>query len=127
MAFSFFGGGVFDCKTDRAREHDGYFREKSRKGDWIMGDFSKEVQFEIVKHIGVITTHSTGWRKEVNIVSWNRGKPKIDIRDWSPDHEHMSRGVTFTESEFRKVMDLVRQDRQEKHAMSKPKDMGYER
>lgn len=92
-----------------------------------MRDFSREIQFEIVEHIGVLKIHTSGWRKEVNMVSWNRGKPKIDIRDWSEDHKNMSRGVTLTETEFDKMVDLLNRNKPEKHAMSKPKDKGYER
>ena len=56
-------------------------------------DFDREVTFEIVEEIGVIATHSTGWKKELNLVSWNGGQAKYDIRDWDPDHERMSRGI----------------------------------
>ncbi|MEI3503270.1 MAG: PC4/YdbC family ssDNA-binding protein [Anaerovoracaceae bacterium] len=46
-------------------------------------------------------TYPTGWRKELNLVSWNGGAPKYDIRDWDPDHERMSRGITLHEKEMR--------------------------
>lgn len=58
-----------------------------------------EVTFEIMEHIGVIDARKDGWKKEVNIVSWNGGEPKIDIRDWDPSHERMSRGITLFEKE----------------------------
>ena len=58
-----------------------------------------EVTFEIMEHIGVIDARKDGWKKEVNVVSWNGGEPKIDIRDWSPDHERMSRGITLFEKD----------------------------
>ena len=35
--------------------------------------FDREVRFEILEHIGIISTHPTGWNKELNIVSWNGG------------------------------------------------------
>ena len=63
---------------------------------------NKEVTFEIMEHIGVIDTYPNrdqAWTKEVNIVSWNGGPAKIDIRDWSADHERMSRGITLTEEQ----------------------------
>ena len=44
-------------------------------------DFDREVTFEIVEEIGVIATHSTGWKKELNLVSWNGGQAKYDIRE----------------------------------------------
>ena len=45
-----------------------------------------EITFEIVEHIGVIDVmdnREEKWTKEVNLVAWNGGKPKIDIRDWN--------------------------------------------
>ena len=68
-----------------------------------MGD----ITFEIVKHIGVLSESRTGWRKELNLVSWNGGDPKIEIREWDEAHNKMSRGIRFTESELVKLMDLL--------------------
>ncbi len=62
--------------------------------------------FEIKEHLGVITRYESGWRKELNLVSWNGGAPKYDIRDWDPYHERMSRGLTFHAAEMRKLADL---------------------
>lgn len=73
--------------------------------------FDREVRFEILEHIGIISTHPTGWNKELNIVSWNGGQPKYDIRDWDLDHEHMSRGVTLHEKEMRQIFDLMKRRR----------------
>lgn len=61
------------------------------------------VEFEIMKHIGVINAYDNGWTREVNIVSWNKGKPKIDVREWSPDHTRMSKGITLTDEEAEKL------------------------
>jgi hypothetical protein len=33
-------------------------------------------------------------------VRWNEHSPKFDIRDWSPDHEKMGKGVTLTNEEL---------------------------
>ena len=73
--------------------------------------FDREVRFEILEQIGVISTHPTGWNKELNVVSWNGGQPKYDIRDWDLDHEHMSKGITLTEKEMRQVFDLMKRRR----------------
>ncbi len=70
--------------------------------------FEREITFEIVEEIGAITEHSTGWRKELNLVAWNGGAPKYDLRDWDPAHEHMSRGITLTENEMRTIIRLLR-------------------
>lgn len=57
------------------------------------------VNVEIKKHYGVIKFNENGWRRELNMVSWNEGEPKYDIRDWSPDHARMTRGITMTRAE----------------------------
>ena len=41
----------------------------------------------------------SGWTKEANIVAWNGGVPKLDIREWDPEHERMSKGITLMEAE----------------------------
>lgn len=59
-----------------------------------------EFTFEIIKHIGVISERGAyGWKREVNLVSWNGGRTVVDIRDWDPNHEHMGRGITLTAKE----------------------------
>lgn len=66
-----------------------------------------DFRFEILKHIGVVGKNEKGWFKEINIVSWRGGKPKLDIRDWEPGHERMSRGVTMRKSEVLKTMQIL--------------------
>jgi len=66
--------------------------------------------FEIKAHLGVITTRKEGWKRELNLVSWNgQEPPKFDIRDWSDDHTKMSKGITLYDSEMHKVMQLYNQ------------------
>ena len=59
-----------------------------------------KLEYEIVKHVAVLSTSAKGWTKELNLVSWNGGDAKWDIRDWDPGHEKMSKGVTLTENEM---------------------------
>ncbi len=68
-----------------------------------MSDFS----YEIIKHIGVISENSKGWRKEVNIISWNGRSPKYDIRDWAPEHEKMGKGITLNDDEIKKLFEIL--------------------
>ena len=68
---------------------------------------AKEIKFEIVKEIGVLSESAKGWTKELNLVSWNDGAPKYDLRDWDPDHEKMGKGVTLTKDEVRKLKELL--------------------
>ena len=62
-----------------------------------------EVYFDLMENIGVLTNKENGWTKEVNIVAWNGGRPKVDIRDWDPDHKRMTRGITLFEEEAEKL------------------------
>ncbi len=55
----------------------------------------EEFSFVIREQLGVLSTHTTGWKKEVNIVEWNGNKGKVDIRDWNPSHDNMSKGITL--------------------------------
>lgn len=82
----------------------------------VYRDFDRDVTFEITEHLGVLATYSTGWRRELNIVSWNGGTPKYDIRDWDPDHEHMSRGITLHEKEMRLMLDIIRRHRSKRRS-----------
>ncbi len=68
-----------------------------------------DVTFEIVEEIGVLSENSKGWRKELNRVSWNGGEAKIDLRDWSPDHEKMGKGITLTDEEAKQLYLLLSQ------------------
>jgi hypothetical protein len=66
-------------------------------------DYMSDIVFEIVKSLGVLSESPKGWRKEVNLVSWNGRAPKIDIREWAPDHERAGKGITLNEEDkFRK-------------------------
>lgn len=70
-----------------------------------------EVTFEIIEEIGIISTQDTGWTKEINLVSWNGGAAKYDIREWDPSHGRMSRGITLKEDEMRRILDLMKRRR----------------
>lgn len=59
-----------------------------------------EISFEIIEHIGVLITGSKGWTKELNLISWNGREPKYDLREWSPEHDKMGKGVTLSKDEL---------------------------
>jgi hypothetical protein len=77
----------------------------------MYNEFDRDVTYEIMESIGVIATYPTGWRKELNLVSWNGGAAKYDIRDWAPDYEQMSRGITLHEKEMRTIVELLKKRR----------------
>ena len=72
-------------------------------------DFTKKPyrSIAIVRHIGNLSESSRGWTKELNIISWNGGVPKLDIRDWAPEHEKMGKGITLSEEEAEKLAKLL--------------------
>ena len=68
---------------------------------------AKEITYEIVREIGVIATQTSGWTRELNLISWNGGAAKYDLRDWAPDHEKMGKGITLTEDDLRALGELI--------------------
>ena len=68
-----------------------------------------EVKFEIKEEIAAISQGNKGWTKQLNIVSWNGGAPKYDIRDWAPEHARMGKGLTLTEAEARAVYEALKE------------------
>ena len=66
-----------------------------------------DIKYEIIKHIGKLSESSRGWTKELNIISWNGGVPKLDIRDWAPEHEKMGKEITLSEEEAEKLAGLL--------------------
>lgn len=66
-----------------------------------------ELKFEITEHIAVIGENARGWARELNMVSWNDRDPKYDLRDWSPDHSKMGKGLTLTADELVALRDIL--------------------
>ena len=66
-----------------------------------------ELTYDIVKEIGVLSENARGWRKELNLISWNGRDAKYDIRDWAPEHEKMGKGITLTEDEAQELKKLL--------------------
>lgn len=66
--------------------------------------------FEIKTSVGEISKSSKGWTKKLNLVSWNGRKAKYDIREWSPDHEKLGKGITLSEEELRTLGKLIDQE-----------------
>jgi len=66
-----------------------------------------EIQYDVIEELGVLSENAKGWRKELNLISWNGAAPKYDIRDWAPGREKMGKGVTLTEEEAQKLKELL--------------------
>jgi len=66
-----------------------------------------DIKFEIIKNIGILSKTEKGWAKELNLISWNDRDAKYDIREWSPEHEKMGKGVTLSKEELLALKELL--------------------
>ncbi len=69
----------------------------------------EKVTYNIIRRMGVLSTSASGWQRELNVISWNERDPKYDIRDWSPDGEKMSKGITLTQDEMNRIIEAMNQ------------------
>lgn len=70
---------------------------------------AKDFSYEILEEIVVLSENSKGWRKELNLVSWNERPAKFDLRDWSADHTKMGKGITLSNEEFEVLKQAILQ------------------
>lgn len=66
-----------------------------------------EFKYEITQELGVLSESKSGWTRELNLISWNGAEPKFDIRDWSPDHEKMGKGISLNADEVGKLKKIL--------------------
>lgn len=66
-----------------------------------------DIKYEIKETMGALSESPKGWKKELNLISWNDNAPKFDIRDWDPEHKKMGKGVTLTNEELKKLRDIL--------------------
>lgn len=70
-------------------------------------NMNDRIRCEVLEEIGVIGQKKDGWTREVNIVSWNNAPAKVDVRDWDPDHNRMSKGITLLEEEAENLVKVL--------------------
>lgn len=62
-----------------------------------MAKKDENFKFEIKEHIEDLSdANEKGWKIELNVVSWNGGEDKYDIRSWNSDHTKMGKGISLT-------------------------------
>jgi hypothetical protein len=66
-----------------------------------------DIKYDIVKEVGVVSESSTGWTKELNLISWNNREAKYDLRDWAPEHAKMGKGITLSLEELKELKNLL--------------------
>ena len=68
----------------------------------------EEITYEIIENLGVLSETKSGWKLEVNLISWNGSDPVIDIRSWSPDKSKMGKGITLNKEEEEKLLEILK-------------------
>lgn len=66
-----------------------------------------EIKYEVKESYGVLSESSKGWTKELRSISWNDRDAKYDIREWAPEDEKMSKGITLTTEELIKLKEIL--------------------
>ena len=66
-----------------------------------------DIKYEITQKIAVLSESGKGWKRELNLISWNGREPKYDIRDWSENHEKMGKGITLSKEELDKLKEVL--------------------
>ena len=70
----------------------------------------REIQYEIVKEIAVLSTGDSGYTKEINLISWNGKEPKYDIRSFSPTREKCGKGITLNADEAAALLKALQKE-----------------
>lgn len=69
---------------------------------------SKEFSYEIIEEIGQVgSPTASGWSTRLNLISWNGGSPKLDIRSWNEDMSRMGKGVSFSKEDSKDLAVLL--------------------
>jgi hypothetical protein len=71
------------------------------------GKTMAEIKYEIEKTFGELSESAKGWKKELNLISWNGREAKYDLREWDPNHEKMGKGMTLSKEELLALKELL--------------------
>ena len=70
----------------------------------------REIQYEIVKEIAVLSTGDSGYTKEINLISWNGKAMMYDIRSFSPNREKCGKGITLNADEAAALLKALQKE-----------------
>ena len=70
----------------------------------------REIQYEIVKEIAVLSTGDSGYTKEINLISWNGREPKYDIRSFAPNRGKCGKGITLNADEAAALLKALQKE-----------------
>ncbi len=66
-----------------------------------------DIRYEIKEKVGIIAESAKRWKKELNLITWNGNEAKYYLREWSPGHEKMGKGITLTIDELKRLRKLL--------------------
>ena len=84
--------------------------DKNQKAKTEKGQEMKEIQYEIVKEIAVLSASDRGYTKEINLISWNGKEPKYDVRSFSPNREKCGKGITLNADEAAALLKALQKE-----------------
>ena len=70
----------------------------------------REIQYEIVKEIAVLSTGDSGYTKEINLIPGKGKEPKYDIRSFSPNREKCGKGITLNADEAAALLKALQKE-----------------
>lgn len=69
---------------------------------------NEKITYSVEEEIAVLSKNpNSEWAKELRKVSWNEKPAKWDIREWSPDGEKMSKGITLNDAELKNLKEAL--------------------
>ena len=73
---------------------------------------TNEIKYDVIQEIAVLSENEKGTsKKELNLVSWNDGEAKYDIRDWMYDENgernRCRKGITLSMEEFENLKEAL--------------------
>ena len=66
-----------------------------------------DIRYEIKEKVGIIAESAKGLKKDLNLITWNGNEAKYYLREWSPGHEKMGKGITLTIDELKRLRKLL--------------------
>ncbi len=69
----------------------------------------REIQYEIVKEIAVLSTGDSGYTKEINLISWN-GKSRSMTLQLFPNREKCGKGITLNADEAAALLKALQKE-----------------
>ena len=74
---------------------------------------AQNIECTIPRKLAVLSSIQNGWQLELNEVSWNGGRPKLEVRRWNADHTQCNKGVTLSRNEAENLLAALKEELEE--------------